>query len=170
MSKKGWLIIGIYVVILLATGWILFGKKVFPEEKIHYHAGFVVFYNNKKIDFSDNIYMNVKPCTTGEEEEVEEDEQLEKAHLHDNVGDVVHIEATDAHWEDLFTNIHYAIDYSKTTAFVNGKKIGNFQNQPIHPYDSLVLFIGTVDKDQLKEAVQKKYIMEKEKKSDDCGK
>lgn len=165
------MIIGVYVFILLVAGWFLFGKKLLPEKKIHYHAGFVVFQNNKKIDFSDNKFMNVKPCTTGEEKEeaAEEDEQLEKAHLHDNVGDVVHVEAADAYWKDLFTNIHYTIDYSKATAFVNGQKIDDLKDQPIKAYDSLVIFIGKVDQNRLKEAVKKEHIVQEEKKSESCG-
>ena len=36
MSKKGWLIIVIYVVILLVAAGVLFGKKIFPQEKFNY--------------------------------------------------------------------------------------------------------------------------------------
>jgi hypothetical protein len=169
MSKRGWFIIGIYILILFIATGMIFGRKIFPEKKIHYHAGFVVFQDNKKLDFSDNKYMNVKPCTTGEEEdEAGEDEQIEKAHLHDNVGDVVHIEQIDAKWKDLFINLHYAMDYSKVTAYINGQKVSNFENQPIRAYDSVVVFIGNVDEKRLQEAVKKNYIMEKEKKSDGC--
>jgi pimeloyl-CoA synthetase len=150
------------------TAGVLFGKKIFPPEKIHYHAGFVVFQDDKKLDFSDNKFMNIKPCTKNEEEH-EEDEQLEKAHLHDNVGDVIHVEQKNAKWKDLFTNIHFSIDYSKVTAYVNSKKVTDFENQEIHPYDSAVIFIGDNDKKYLKEAVTKKHIMEKETTSESCG-
>ena len=170
MSKRGWLIIAIYIVILLVAGVVLFGKKVFPQEKVHHHAGFIVFKDDKKLDFSDNKFMDIKPCTDKENENhAEEDEQMEKAHLHDNLGDVVHVEANDAKWKDLFTNIKFAIDYTKATAFVNGQKVVNFQDQLINPYDSIVVFIGNIDKTQLKEAVKKEHIMQVEKKSDNCG-
>lgn len=171
MSKRFWFFIGLYLLILLVAGLVLFGKKIFPQPKVHYHAGFVVFHNDKKIDFSDYKYMNVKPCTLDEKEaEEEEDEQLEKAHLHDSVGDVVHVEATNATWKDLFTNLHYGIDYSKVTAFVNGVKVYSFADLPIRPYDSVVIFIGAVDENHLKEGVTKEHIVQAEKKSEDCGK
>jgi len=170
MSKRFWLFIGLYILILLIAAGFLFGKKFLPQEKVHYHAGFIVFQNNKKVDFSDYKYMDVKPCTADEKEVGEEDEQLEKAHLHDKVGDVVHVEQSNATWKDLFVNIHFPIDYSKATAFVNGQIIPDFANQPIHPYESVVLFIGTVDKSHLKEAVTKKHIQEEEKRSESCGK
>lgn len=170
MSKRGWSIIGIYVLVLLVVAGILFGKKLIPQEKVHYHAGFIVFQDNKKVAFSDYKYMNVKPCTVDEKESGEEDEQLEKAHLHDNVGDVVHVEQTNAKWKDLFTNIHFSIDYAKATAFVDGKVVSDFANQSIRPYESMVIFIGKVDKSHLKEAVTKKHIQQEEKKSESCGK
>src|SRR5690242_18124426 len=104
MSKRFWLFIGIYLLILLVAAVVIFGKKIFPEPKVHFHAGFVVFKDDKKLSFSDYKYMNVKPCMVDDKDE-EEDPQLEKAHLHDNVGDVVHSEQNGAKWKDLFTNI-----------------------------------------------------------------
>ncbi len=122
------------------------------------------------VDSTDNKYMNIKPCTFDEKESGEEDEQLEKAHLHDNVGDVVHSEQINAKWKDLFTNIHFAMDYAKATAFVDGKVLPDFANQPIRPYESMVVFIGKADKNHLKESVTKKHIQQEEKRSENCGK
>lgn len=138
--------------------------------KVHYHAGFVVFENNKKLDFSDLKYMYLKPCVAeGSEDTGNEDIQLEKAHLHDNVGDVVHIERTGAVWQDLFTNIRYPVDYKKTTGYINNQKILDFQKQPIRPFDSLVVFIGDNDPTNLAAGVTKEYIETKAKKSVECG-
>ncbi len=139
-------------------------------EKIHYHAGFIIFSNGKKLDFSDNKYMFIKPCTVdGKEIEVEGDEQIEKAHLHDNVGDLVHVEEKDAKWRDLFMNIKFPIDYSKTTAYINGKVVPDFQSQQINLDDSLVLFIGKVDTRLLSQGVTKDYIEAQAAKSGTCS-
>lgn len=145
-------------------------KPVLDDKKIHYHAGFVVFENGKKLDFSDTKYMFIKPCTVnGSDDNTSGDEQIEKAHLHDNVGDVVHIETKDAVWSDLFTNIKFPVDYLKVTGYINGNLVLNFQEQPINPYDSLVLFIGKVDVNLLKQGVTKEYIQNKENSSTTCG-
>lgn len=145
-------------------------QRIIPPAKTHYHAGFVVFEHNKKIDFSDNKYMNFKPCSLKQTEDTSAaDIQLEKAHLHDNVGNLVHVEREGAVWKDLFTNIKYAIDYTHTTAYINGRQVSNWQDSKIKPYDSLVLFIGDNDPKHLKEGVAKAYMMEKEKKSDGCS-
>lgn len=145
-------------------------SKIVNEQKIHYHAGFVAFENGNKLDFSDTKYMFIKPCTVeGEEDESIEDSQLEKAHLHDNVGDVVHIEGEDAVWGDLFTNIKFPVDYSEVTAFINGQKVSSFETQPIGSNDSLVLFFGNVDEKLLSQAVTTQYIEDTAKKSTTCG-
>lgn len=159
------------VAILLVTGFFVLQKmNLFTPKEVHFHAGFVVFEDNKKVDFSDLKYMSVKPCG-GNHKEVPTQEELqgEKAHLHDNIGDVLHSHREGAKWTDLFTNIKYPLDYANTTGYINGQEIGNWQNQKINPYDSLVVFIGNNDPKLLKEAVKKEHILEVEKKSENCG-
>jgi len=154
---------------LTIVAFFILGKH--EIKKIHYHAGFVVFENNKQVDFSDFKYMEVKPCNLDEGKNKEkEDEQIEKAHLHDQVGDIVHVERENSKWTDLFTNLHYDIDYKIATAYLNSKKVDNFQNLIIQPYDSLVVLIGTNDtKKTLSKAVKKSHIQETEKRSENCG-
>lgn len=171
MKARLLFIIVVAVIVLLSISVFIF-KKLSTPLKTHYHAGFVVFQNNKKIDFSDTKYMLLEPCVLkGANQHVDSDEdvQREKAHLHDNVGDVVHIERTGAIWKDLFTNIYYAIDYSKTEGFINGRHVVSYQLQPIHPFDSLVVFIGNNDANLLKQAITKEYMIKMAKKSTTCG-
>ena len=70
---------------------------------------FDITHPGKKLqDFSESKYMSLIVC----EKEADEAKktrgqiQIEKAHLHDNIGDVVHVEQKDAKWKDLFENIH----------------------------------------------------------------
>lgn len=172
--KRLLIIVSILIASILSISAFFIAKKTASEivknEKVHYHAGFVVFENGKKLDFSDTKYMFIKPCTLdGEEDESTEDSQLEKAHLHDNVGDVVHIEGKGAVWGDLFTNIKFPVDYSKVTGYVNGYEEKDFQNRRIDFDDSLVIFIGPVDKKLLSQAVTTKYIEETAAKSGPCS-
>ena len=170
---KKW-VIRLLVVVIVAgisiLGVSLYRSMTTPEE-VHFHAGFVVFDNGQKQDFSDYKYMHNKPC--GEKDEHEklskDEEQNEKAHLHDNVGDVVHVHRNSATWKDLFTNMHVPIDYAKVTAYINGEEVRGFSNQPIHAYESVIIFIGDVNTDFLKDAVTKEHIMRIEQKSENCG-
>ena len=163
----------IIIVAIVALVGIKAYKALTTPQKTHYHAGFVVFNNDKKIDFSKPKYMSISPCILHGNETDDESPssiQLDKAHLHDFVGDVVHVERTGGTWKDLFTNIHYPMDYSKVTAYVNGKQVQNIQDQPIIKDDSVVFFIGknNIQKD-LKQAVTVSHIEWEGKHSVECG-
>ena len=155
--------------ILIVVGTFFLSKKMFLPFKIHYHAGFVVFQNNKKLDFSDGKYMYIKPCSLNPNHNGANNKQLEKAHLHENIGDLVHVEEAGARWKDLFTNIGFPVDDAKSIGYINGKKVANFQAQPIHPYESLVVFIDNNNPDVIKQVVTKDYILKMEKNSTACG-
>ena len=168
-SKFVYLILGLVVVLAGVWLFLKFGKTPVVQ-KIHFHAGFIVFLNGQKVDFSDGKYMTIEPCKVNpNEKQTPAEIQHDKAHLHDGVGDVVHVHVPGAVWGDLFSNINYPIDYSKVTAFINGKEIPDIKNFPIKAYDSLVIFIGTVDKNLLSQTVTVDHIKEVESKSETCG-
>lgn len=170
MNKKFLLFVISVIVLLFGVGIFVRAQKLFIPQKTHSHAGFVVFQNDKKLDFSDMKYMSVEPCVlNNKREDSAEDIQIEKAHLHDNVGDLVHVERTGPIWKDLFTNIHYSLNYAKTTGYINGKQVNNYQFQSIKPFDSLVVFIGKSDQKLLAQAVTKGYMIKMAKKSTTCG-
>lgn len=171
--KLAYIIIPVFLLTLVWFSWVIWSKAIPHEsEKVHYHAGFIVIKNNQQENFVDAKYMKIEPCRTNESNHDEsEDEQLEKAHLHDNVGDVVHVENNQGKWKDLFTNIGYDINYSEAQAYINGEKVTGFENRPIKAYESLVVLLGPgndVNK-FLPLAVTKSHIQEAESKSEDCG-
>lgn len=176
-KRKIIVVIGILLILATLIGYKLIKQKgdtlklIQSEEDVHYHAGFVVFDNGVKVDFSDVGYMNITPCTEHgpAENETPEHLQMEKAHLHDAVGDVVHSHREGAKWADLFTNIGYEVDYSIVTAYINGEKVTGIKEYPIKAYDSMVLFIGNSDESLLSESVGIDHIKEVEKKSENCG-
>lgn len=145
-----------------------------PEQsrrEIHYHAGFQVYHDDTLKDFSLLEYMHIEPCTE-EEHEAEtpsaEEEQIEKAHLHDFVPDVVHVHREGSTWQDLFTNLGYPID--PTAAYVNGEKVDNILNSPIRAYDSAVFFAGTNTdiEGKLQKAVNREHIEATEAEGESC--
>ena len=163
-------ITSLIIMLFLGSSLFFIAKKVFTPQKTHYHAGFVVFQNNKKVNFSDIKYLYLEPCTLNKTNDTNSAAiQIEKAHLHDNIGDLVHIERTGPIWKDLFTNIHYPIDFSKTIGYINGEQVSNYQSKPIKPFDSLVVFIGRNDLKLLTQAVTKGYMIKMAKKSTTCG-
>lgn len=114
--------------------------------------------------------MHLAPCSE-EDIEHEEDEQEEKAHLHNNIGDVVHVHRLNARWKDLFTNLNYPLG-TISAAFVNGQAVENVLDQPIGAYDSLVIFIGENNDIETKvsQAVTQEHITGVENTVESCGK
>jgi hypothetical protein len=167
MHKNFLLTLGL---LCLAAGSLVTGTKIFIPKEVHYHAGFAVFKDDRKVDFSGFEYMHVEPCTDVVDTHDSFSEiQQDKAHLHDFVGDVVHVHREGAKWRDLFRNIKYKLDYDQAKGFINNKEVENFETLPIKPYDSLVILIGENSSNHLEDSVTQEYIKSKEKTSEDCG-
>ena len=158
----------IFIVIILILSGIYYYKSRNQIEKVHYHAGFQVYIDGKLQDFSAGKYMHIKACSD-ESHLSKEEQQLEKAHLHDSIGNVVHVHNKNVVWNDLFINLKFKFDQKKPlTGFVNGKKIDNLLDYQIKSYDSIVIFSGEVEESLLKNAVSKEQIIQAEKKTESC--
>lgn len=171
MRKRVYLIILLFF-ILVVTGVILRFTPLL-QKKVHYHAGILVVKDNQQVNLGDWKYMHIKPCTIGKQPlfESPRELQLEKAHLHDGIGDVVHSHREGGTWKDFFTNIDYPLEYTQTKAYLNGQSVSEFQKRVIQPYDSLVVFIGENASESafLAQAVPRTHIEQVEKRSESCG-
>lgn len=169
MSKS--LKVSILLIILLIAATYFY--KTFFNSKahgaIHYHAGFVIFENGNKVDFSGQQFMTVRPCEIVEDKPTPEEIQNDKGHLHGGVGDVVHVHASGAKWSDLFRNLNYDFKSENPNAFIDGIPTENFLEKPIEAYQSLIILIGSNDEKLLSQAVGKDRIMEVEKNSIECS-
>lgn len=176
---KSKLYIPLLVVLVLVAGFLIYRQKTeTKKDEVHYHAGFKVFMDGELQDFSDFKYMSVIPCGPDEEgEHLKEEVQHEKVHLHDNVGDIVHVHRPSVIWRDLFTNIKFPLeDKREIQGYINSQKVDDILNQPIKSYDSVVIIIDkiavedtSVIESYLKQAVTKDQIIEAEKLSESCG-
>src|SRR5258708_3038706 len=101
------LALGIFFVVLIGVVGYALSQTVFKPKPIHFHAGSQVYINDKIQSFTGNQYMHEAPCVVNGKSvsESDPDDQGEKAHLHDHIGDVVHVHRKGATWGDLFFNI-----------------------------------------------------------------
>lgn len=164
---KRFFIIGIILLIII-FGVVFLAKNLSKPKVVHFHAGFQVYKNGVLQDYSGFQYMSLLPC--GKVYTDPADEQLEKAHLHNNIGDVVHVHREGATWGDLLKNINVSFAIPPT-GYINGEKIATILSQPIRPYDSLILFEGKhkAVSEYLPHAVSIKHIKLIEKISENCG-
>lgn len=165
------------IVILLVSGVIYLKKTNSSKQKtepfVHYHAGFLVYVDGRLQDFTDFKYMNIKPCGDDDEHKQQlspQEELKEKAHLHDGIGDVVHIHRPNVVWRDLFKNLDYSFDQNKKlTTYLNGAETNDLLSQPIVPYDSVIIISGDSKGIDIDKYVTKEHVEETEKKSENCG-
>lgn len=175
MKRWAWFL-AVFLIVIGVGGIFLWqskfsGRAQDDEKEIHLHAGFKVFIDGKLQDYSDLKFMDIEPCNTPGHK-VNEDEQKEKAHLHDNIGDIVHVHREGAVWGDLFQNIGVKFDNSKEVeGYEDGVMVPTILNKPIQPYESVVIVVGdqTTYHQLIKDPVTTEHIKEVESKSETCG-
>lgn len=161
--------------IIAALGCAALALYFYPSQKsetehIHYHAGFKVYIDNQIQDYSGYQYMNYTPCSVHDEKKSAAEEQIEKAHLHEFVGDVVHVHRSGAVWGDLFKNLKVTLPKDKEiTGFIDGKKVDEIMKSSIDPYTTMIILVGESDASRSAEVVPKNHIEEVEKQSELCG-
>jgi hypothetical protein len=159
------------VVAVVIAGWFFYGRAV-PVKEVHHHAGFVVYMDGQKQDFSHIRHMSLVPCGEHSEKPTKEEEQLEKAHLHDSNGDVVHVHRAGATWGDLFKNMNFTYDHTlEVIGYRDDHPIRDILKQEIVANDSLIFVVGSQEKvvDYLPNKVTLNRIAEVEQKSELCG-
>ncbi len=143
---------------------------------VHYHAGFRIYVDDTLQSYSDMQFMEIAPCTPSE---VPEDATV---HLHNGVGDVVHVHKAGMTWQNLF---HYLNSRAPGTlpdgarlselgirGYINGQLVENILAAPIVAYDSAVIIIGTDTGDlskKLRSAVTVDDIKKAEASKENCG-
>jgi hypothetical protein len=156
--------------VLLTTLLAVYFYKSVETEHVHYHAGFKVYIDGQLQDYSDFKYMNFVACSEHDEKKSKEEEQIEKAHLHDGVADVVHTHRNGAVWGDLFKNIKVQLPQDKQLrGYINGEEVKDIMSQPITAYSTAVFLVGENEEDQSKGVVSLERIKEVEAKSELCG-
>ncbi len=131
-------------------------------DSVHYHADFLISINGeiRKLDDPKFYEESSAPCTIESHKT-----PLERAHLHDNVSTVVHVEDYAVTWGHLFQNIGYSVnpnsivddkgaiylanDEKKIRFILNGTAIESIENTIIQSKDRLLINYGTEGEQEL---------------------
>ena len=164
VNKKVIGVSGVLIGALLILG-VRFATYAAPAET-HYHANFAVYVNGERELFSNPlIYEELNSCSV---ETVKVKTPGERAHMHDNVNDVVHVEDQAVTWGNFFQNIGWSAnsrylddsnkvlvndDTNKVTFILNGEEINDPTTRVIESKDRLLVSYGSSTKDEL----QKQY-------------
>jgi hypothetical protein len=156
--------------ILLAVIYFL-AKEYFAVDHSHFHAGFVVYIDGKKQDYSGNEHMHFDPCSITEKQEHKVMSLRDRIHLHDNNGDVAHSHADQVTWRQLLENSDIRLPLEKKlTAYRNGSKVESLLDSYIKPYDSVIFVLGQDIPIDAHNYVTRKRIDQVEKQSNYCDK
>ena len=131
-----------------------------PPKDVHYHANFAVYVDDKQEQFSNPLlYEEISECSISTEEK-----PGERAHLHENIKDVVHVEDSAVTWGNFFQNINWNVsdkyldtsedllvntETKKVTYVLNGEEVSNITNKVIGDKDRLLVSYGTATKDEI---------------------
>ena len=142
------------LILIILTTSITYLLKPEPY-KVHHHANMLVMIDGKEWDFSKDIYMEeVSRCnvTVGVLPE-------DRIHLHENMGDLIHVHMAASTWGDIFSNLmwnfgsgylvddygqmYLANDEKKVYFILNGEEVTNPHNTPVNSEDKLLVWYGS---------------------------
>ena len=157
----GGLILGalLILVIRLAT---------YKTPAVHYHANFAVFINGQREEFKGpGYYEEETACKAGENIT-----PVDRAHMHDEINNVVHVHDHAVTWEQFFNNLGWSvgINYIQTKdnlyqnngdnnlhVMLNGQDlsgISQITNRVIGDRDKLLISFGNINNDELQKEYQ----------------
>ncbi|PJE65365.1 hypothetical protein COU91_01990 [Candidatus Saccharibacteria bacterium CG10_big_fil_rev_8_21_14_0_10_47_8] len=152
--KAKWFLLGVGLII---GALIILGIRfaTYKPEGVHYHATFVVYINGQREKFEGLRYYEETEATACTLEKVET--PSERAHMHGNVSDVVHVEDHLVTWGHFFQNIDWIANpdliktpermlqsntQDKVTFMLNGKVVPDITTQVIKDQDRLLVDFG----------------------------
>ncbi len=132
--------------IILIIGFVVYRTLQVPETPVHYHANFAVYLNGAQVNFADPNYMHLAPCVANNTKV--SFNKLDNVHLHDQVGNVVHMHQAGIVWNDLFQSVHYDlkkhVGNTPVQYYLNGKKTdSSILTKQIKSEDKLLISADT---------------------------
>ncbi len=159
-SLTTWLVLILGAVFgVLILGGIRFATYSVPEP-VHYHANFAVFVNGQQEQFKDpGLYEETSMCTTSTTKT-----PMERAHMHDQVNNVIHVEDSAVTWGQFFENIGWSVgnkfisssagmyansDQGNVSYILNGNATSTISNSVINDNDKLLVSYGNTSAAEL---------------------
>ncbi len=132
-------------ILFLFVGFVVFKISKVPTIPVHYHANFAVFIDGVQKDFTKPSLMHIKPCTNDESESSEPEENV---HLHDQVGNVVHLHAAGISWRTFFHSIKFDLNSftneKELSVYSKGEKVSpGYLDQEIQKQDQVLIHIAS---------------------------
>jgi len=146
---------------------VILGIRFFTyhPDKVHYHANFAVYINGQKEEFKNPVYYIAISATCSTDTAKT---PVDRAHMHNGVNNIVHIEDHTVTWGNFFQNIGWVVDprlirtpdalylpddSRKITFILNGQQVDGAMRQVDGDQDKLLIDFGTSSQSD----IQKEY-------------
>lgn len=106
------------------------------EVEVHYHAGFHIYEDGTQVDLSGLEYMTIQPCGVSHRHDNMKEYEASKVHLHDGVGDVVHVHAEGQTWRMLLDSLGLEAEKYRQT-YREGVEV-SLMDDLIVPYERVI--------------------------------
>ncbi|MEP7167479.1 MAG: hypothetical protein ABI758_05880 [Candidatus Woesebacteria bacterium] len=156
------ILLGVFVFLFLVIAFVGYKVSLIPNKPVHYHANFAVIEDGKLADFSKPEFMHISPCT---DTDVHSDNPKDNVHLHEGIGNVVHVHADGITWKTFFETIGYwekitqdqeMAQRAENFTFdirVNGESVNDdVLTKPIIDREQLLIVTGSMSADLKKDA------------------
>jgi hypothetical protein len=157
----GWFLLGVFAVLLVRF-------FSYNSDSVHYHANFALYIQGQREQFKDpSYYEEETACKSGKDMT-----PTDRAHMHDNISDIVHVHDHATTWGQFFNNLGWSIgrDFIETRdqmyqndgnnvlhVILNGQDltgINPLNNKVIGDRDKLLLSFGNVTSVDLQKQYQ----------------
>ena len=126
-----------------------------PPDDVHYHANFAVYIDGQQEQFKSPFYYidTADSCSA-----MQQITPHDRAHMHDGVNNVVHVEDHAVTWAQFFQNLGWVVDskvirtqsqvlvadsQNNISFILNGQQTDNVMNQVINDRDKLLVDYGS---------------------------
>jgi hypothetical protein len=145
---------------LVLGALVILGIRVatYAPAKVHYHANFAVYLNGQQFQFKGPQYYEEEGAVCAQNTAKT---PKERAHMHDNINSVVHVEDNAVTWGDFFNTLGWSVGQnfvqtddgtmyqesgdSKLHVVINGQDytdLGSIASRVIKDQDKLLLSFG----------------------------
>lgn len=157
------IIIALLIGFIICLLWTIALRAILVKDTApHYHANFAIFVDGKRLALEGpTFYEEVAACSTNEED------PKHRAHMHEQINNVVHVHDDVVTWADFFANLRYSLgdrvlqlddtvlvdnQNGKSLTFIlNGEPVEKIANSVIGNEDVLLVSYGAENEATIKQ-------------------
>lgn len=114
------------------------------SDEVHYHAAFHIYLDGELQDFSSDEFMQGGACSVDPNYEPDLTLPVNRIHLHDNIGEVVHVHAEEVTWREIFLSLEIDswLEGRAMVSYRNGEVDRNVLDEVVAEHEVVIFALG----------------------------